>query len=197
VVVAVASAVLALLTASTLAMMGTGEDGVGAVIRLTARTSVLLFTAAFTASALRRLWPTPATRWLLRRRRQVGLSFAVSHGLHLAAIVTLATRWPDVFWPKRSVVTLVFGGIAYVFILLMAVTSNDASVRALGGKRWGLLHTVGAYWIWTIFFVSYVPRALTSPAYVPLALLVVAALGLRLIARRAAAPVLSDRPLAG
>ena len=96
---------------------------------------MLLFTAAFAASALRRLWPTSFTRWLRRRRRQVGLSFAVSHGTHLLAIVALAMRFPESFWASTSLVTIVFGGIAYVFILLMAITSNDASVRLLGGRR--------------------------------------------------------------
>ena len=51
--------------------------------------------------------------------------------------------------------------------------------------------------IWTIFFVSYVPRALKLPAYAPVALLVVGALALRLLARRAPAAVLPDRQLAG
>lgn len=185
-----------LLVLATIAVDGTGEDGVRAVIRLTARTSVLLFMTAFTASALRRLWPTTATRWLMRRRRQIGLSFAVSHGLHLAAIVTLATRWPDVFWPNTSMVTIVFGGTAYVFILLMALTSNDASVRMLGGRRWSLLHTTGMYVIWIIFLNSYAGRAVTSPAFVPLALLVVGGFVLRLASRRAAAPVVADRRLA-
>jgi methionine sulfoxide reductase heme-binding subunit len=197
VVVAISSAVIVLLVLATLAVDGTGEEGIRAVIRLTARTSVLLFTAAFTASALRRRWPTSLTRWLLRRRRQIGLSFAVSHGLHLLAIVQLATRFPDTFWPNTSMVTIVFGGLAYVFILLMALTSNDASVRLLGGRRWSLLHTTGMYVIWTIFFVSYTPRALSMPAYVPAALLVVGGLAVRLVARRAPAPVLSDRQVAG
>jgi methionine sulfoxide reductase heme-binding subunit len=197
VVVAICSAVIALLLVATVAVDGTGEEGIRAAIRLTARTSVLLFTAAFTAGALRRRWPTPLTRWLLRRRRQVGLSFAVSHGLHLLAIVLLATRFPDTFWPNTSMVTIVFGGLAYVFILLMALTSNDASVRLLGGRRWSAVHTTGMYVIWTIFFVSYVPRALAMPAYVPAALLVVGGLAVRLVARRAAAPVLSDRQVAG
>jgi hypothetical protein len=195
-VVGVSSVAILVLIAGTLAAMGTDEEGIRAVIRLTARTSVLLFTAAFAASALRRLWPTPLTKWLLRRRRQIGLSFAVSHGLHLLAIASLARLHSESFWMDRSVSTLLGGGTAYVFVLLMAITSNDASVRWLGGRRWSALHTTGSYVIWTIFFVSYVPRALQSAAYAPVALLVVGALAVRLLARRAPASVLSDRRLA-
>jgi sulfoxide reductase heme-binding subunit YedZ len=196
-VVATSTAVILALMVATVAIDGTGEEGIRAVIRLTARTSVLLFTAAFAASALRRLWPTDLTRWLRHRRRQVGLSFAASHGLHLLAIVALAVRFPASFWANTKTITLVVGGLGYVFVLLMAITSNDASVRLLGGRRWSALHTTGAYLLWFIFAQAYVPRGLMSPAYAPLAVLVVGALGLRLLARRAQAPALSDRRIAG
>lgn len=196
-VVGTSIAVILALILATIAIDGTGEEGIRAAIRLTARTSVLLFTAAFAASALRRLWQTGFTRWLRRRRRQVGLSFAASHGLHLLAIVALAVRFPDVFWPNTKTITLVVGGLGYVFVLLMALTSNDASVRLLGGRRWSALHTTGAYVLWFIFAQAYVPRGLVSPAYAPLALLVVGSLALRLLARRAQAPALSDRRVAG
>jgi len=38
------------------------------------------------ASSLRRLWPTPASAWLLRNRRWLGLSFATAQATHLVAI---------------------------------------------------------------------------------------------------------------
>jgi len=72
-----------------LAATGWTEPGVRLVIRATARTSVALFLAAFLASTLRRRWPGPATSWLLQNRRYVGLGFAVSHLLHLLAILEL------------------------------------------------------------------------------------------------------------
>ncbi|HEV7735330.1 MAG TPA: hypothetical protein VGR62_24370 [Candidatus Binatia bacterium] len=183
-VVASATAVILALIAATLLESGTGEDGVRAVIRVTARTSVLLFAAAFAARPLRTLWKSSFTAWLRRRRRQVGLAFAVSHLLHLIAIVILFARWDA----STSAVTLVFGGLGYVFILLMAVTSNDASVRWLGARRWSLLHTTGGYLLWIIFANSYIPRAIAEPAYAPLALLVVGTLVLRIVARRNTAP---------
>ena len=54
-------------------------EGSRAAIRLTARTSFLLFLAAFTASSFATLLPGPFTRFLLRERRIIGLSFAFSH----------------------------------------------------------------------------------------------------------------------
>jgi hypothetical protein len=151
---------------------------------LTARTSLLLFLLAFAASAAYRLRPGPGTRWLLANRRYVGLSFASSHLVHLLAIVALATRVPDDFWGHTQASTIVVGGIGYVFVALMAATSNDASVAWLGRRRWRLLHLVGAYWVWQVFLISYLLRATTAPAnLVPLAL-VLGAWGLRLAARR-------------
>src|SRR5579862_5883945 len=66
-------------------------DGIRLVIRATARTSLLLFTLAFSAGALATLWPSGWTRWQRRNRRYLGLSFAVSHALHAAAIMAFAT----------------------------------------------------------------------------------------------------------
>jgi methionine sulfoxide reductase heme-binding subunit len=181
--VGVASAVILALCALTLATTGAGEEGIRSVIRLTARTSIVLFLLAFTASAAFRLWGGRWPRWLLVNRRYLGLSFAVSHFLHLLALVVLAARFPDRFWGGTSASTMVVGGIGYVFVALMAATSNDASVAWLGPRRWKALHTVGAYWLWQVFLLTYglsIPRA---PGYlVPVALLL-GAWGLRLAAR--------------
>ena len=65
-------------------------EGIRLVIRATARTSLVLFVMAFTAGALVELIPSDATRWQRRNRRYLGVSFAVSHFIHLAAIVGLA-----------------------------------------------------------------------------------------------------------
>jgi hypothetical protein len=176
-----AALVLGALTAMTLAVMGTGAAGVHAVIRLTARTSLVLFTSAFTATALNRLRPGFVTRWLVANRRYLGVSFAVSHLIHLLAIVILPYVDPS-FALSRT--TAVFGGLAYVFIAAMAATSFDRSAAWLGPRRWRALHTAGVWYIWGIFALSYVPRALGSVAYVPLAVVVVAALALRILAAR-------------
>jgi hypothetical protein len=170
-----------------LAQAGTGEAGLRMWVRATARTSLVLFGAAFTASSLRSLWRTPATGWLLRQRRYLGLSFAFSHGLHLLAIIALGLVLGDAF--EIDAVTLIFGGGAYVMIALMAATSSDRAYAWLGRRRWHLLHKVGVYWIWIIFANSYTARAVmavangTEPlAYVPVALFIWTLLGLRIAA---------------
>jgi DMSO/TMAO reductase YedYZ heme-binding membrane subunit len=162
---------------------GTGEDGVRALVRATARTSLALFLSAFVASSLRRLWRSDFTAWLLRNRRYVGLSFAVSHAIHLAAIVVLARGWPESFWGKTNAVTVYGGGLGFVFVALMAATSSDAAVRWMGQRRWKRLHAVGAWYLFVIFLASYGARGFMSWGYLPASVGVFAALGLRIAAR--------------
>jgi DMSO/TMAO reductase YedYZ heme-binding membrane subunit len=170
------------MSAAVLTASGAGEEGVRALIRATARTSLAFFLAAFSASSARRLWQTPATAWWLRNRRQLGVSFAVSHALHLAAIVALAAGWPDSFRGGVDAVTLVGGGFGYAMLAAMAATSSDAAVRALGARRWRLLHRVGIWTLFLIFASNYLPAPLHDARYAPAALALVGALALRVAA---------------
>jgi hypothetical protein len=71
----------------------------------------------------------------------------------------------------------------------MTATSFDRTARAIGPRAWTILHTTGSYYVWLIFANSYISRAVMTPEYIPLAALVVAALGLRISARIAGARV--------
>lgn len=190
-------ATLALLAmiAGLLVTFGTDEPGVRVVIRATARTSFTLFLAAFVASALRRAWRTRATAWLLANRRQLGVAFAVSHVLHLLAIFALYDWSLRRFFVETGVTAVVVGGLGYAFVLAMAATSFDRTAAWLGPRRWHRLHTAGMYYLWGVFAVSYVPRALLeSPAYAPLALAAIAGLVLRVRYRRRRTAAGESRP---
>ena len=172
--------------ATTVAVLVAASDptqGARMVIRLTARTSLVLFLLAFLASALARLWPAPSTRWLLQHRRAFGLGFAFSHLVHLAAIVAFARLDGPAFMQQTSVGNIVSGGIAYVFIALMAATSWDGAVRWLGVRRWRLLHAVGAWYLWISFMVTFGKRIPVSAGYAVPVVILVAALGIKLMAR--------------
>src|SRR5262249_60975861 len=75
--VGVASALILGVCLALLAVEGVGEDGFRAVIRLTARTSLVLFLLAFTASAAFRARRGPATDSLLANRRYLVLSISI------------------------------------------------------------------------------------------------------------------------
>src|SRR5262245_53659438 len=133
---------------------GWSREGAEAAARFTARFSFLWFVAAFSASALATLWPGGWRAVMLRRRRAIGLGFAAAHFVHLGALLTVVV----LFATPASATTVIGGGAGYVFVTLMALTSNDWSVRALGPRNWKLLHTAGAYAIAIIFFISYLGR---------------------------------------
>jgi len=173
-----------------LAVWGGGEAGIRVVVRSSARSSLLLFSLAFGARALRGLWRTDATKWLLANRRYLGVSYAASHALHAGALAALYPVSTE-FAGSLDAVTLVGGGIAYAFTLAMAATSSDAAVRALGRARWRRLHLVGSWYIWLIFAQSYLPRAAEEAGYLPAAAVVLAGPALRTAAqvrRRASQP---------
>jgi hypothetical protein len=62
----------------------------------------------------------------------------------------------------------------------MTLTSFDRTAAWIGPRAWRILHTTGVYYIWLIFFISYLPRSIVSIAYAPLAIVTVATLALRL-----------------
>jgi hypothetical protein len=171
------------LEAAILAVAGTGEGGLRMVVRASARTSVVLFCAAFGASAWFRLRRDRIGRFLLLNRRYLGVSFAVSHLSHLVAIVALARTAPDFHFATPTVVV---GGLGYVFVAAMAATSFDRAAAWLGPARWRRLHLVGGWYVWLVFVVSYVPRAVSDPTAlsVAAAALLLATAGARFAARR-------------
>jgi sulfoxide reductase heme-binding subunit YedZ len=173
--------VLAVMGVAILATQGVSEAGLRTLVRATAKTSLLLFTSAFIASALNRLWRTPLSRWMLMNRRYLGVSFAVSHFLHLAAILLLASTLGTKFTIPAT--TLVGGGFGYVLIAAMTATSFDRTAAAIGPRAWAALHTTGVYYIWFIFLATYLPQAIHSLSYLVFPVVLVAAIALRLLAR--------------
>lgn len=162
---------------------GWGTEGYRVVIRATARTSLLFFLAAFTASAVARLWPGAFAHWLRRNRRQFGLSFAMSHLIHAVAIVALYRTDPATFWMLTNARSIVTGSIAYLFIAALAATSFDTVVRAMGPKAWSTLHRVGVWVIAISFIFTNGKRIPVSPWYaLPVALLALTII-LRIAAR--------------
>lgn len=169
-------------------------EGVRRVVPLTARTSLLLFLLTFTASAAARRWPNATTFWTVRHRRWIGLGFAFSHALHLVALIAFARLAPTLFHAVAMPTQFVTGGIAYLFIALMAATSSDRAVRWLGARRWRLLHLAGQWYLWVSFVVAFGKRVPGMGGYAVPVMLLMAGLVLRLATPRTeAGPRLVDR----
>jgi hypothetical protein len=161
---------------------GSDIDGLRSVIRATARTSLVLFVLAFTASAMVRLWPSEIARWLRRNRRYLGVSFSISHLIHLGALVALARVDRELFWQLTNLATIVLAGAAYVFIAAMTATSFDRTAAWLGPRKWRLLHLSGGWYIWVSFAVATGKRLPAGPVYWAMLGLVVLAAILRVVA---------------
>lgn len=129
---------------------GINEQSLRIAIRLTARTSCLLFVSAFIASPLRYFWSNHITRWLRVNRRYLGLAMAVSHGFHAIAIIGLATLTTDPSLSNNH-----GGNLGYLFILAMTATSFPSTAALLGNQNWKILHTVGMYYLWLAFIYSF------------------------------------------
>lgn len=165
-----------------MASHGWDIDGVRLAIRATARTSLVLFALAFTASAMVELLPSGATRWQRRNRRYLGVSFAVSHFIHLGVILALAALDRELFWKLTNVMTIVLAGAAYLFVAAMTATSFDRTAAWLGPRKWRLLHLIGGWYIWISFAVAVGKRVPLDSFYWPMAVLVLAIAVVRLIA---------------
>lgn len=126
--------------------------------------SFLLITLSVTP--LRRLldWP-----WLLRLRRMLGLFAFFYACLHFTTYI-----WVDQFfdWPaivkdvvKRPFITV--GFTAFVSLIPLAATSNNAMIRRMGARAWQRLH-YAVYVIATLGVVHYwwlVKKDVTQPLY--------------------------------
>ena len=156
------SVLIGLLCAATIWLGGLNEDAIRQTIRLTAATSYILLICAFTARPVFQLTRNPGAKSLLRRRRQIGISVATSHSLHLLMIFLL--NWVlfdgDVSL-RRSLADLGPGIAVYAILYIMAITSNSFSQRLLG-KTWKSLHTAGIYSLMLAFTGAYTGKALES-----------------------------------
>lgn len=151
------SVALVAMTALVLLAAGTGEPGVRMLIRATARSSALLFLVAFLARPVRQLWRTDATAFALKNRRYFGVSMAVSHLIHACAIAWLIIGFPAAY--QLNPLTLVFGGLGFVFVAALAATSSDAAFQKLGRARWTALHRTGVWYLWFIFIYTFAGNA--------------------------------------
>ena len=108
---------------------------------------LLLLTLCVTP--LRRIFPRlgsgpqafllPVLRWLLRFRRQLGIATFVYALIHTAIYIQYNTSLVDILAEALDF-KLMVGWISIGVMAILAITSNDGSVKRLGG-RWQRLHS--------------------------------------------------------
>ena len=119
---------------------------------------------------------------LLRYRRAIGLLAFYYAVLHLTTYLVLdqgldwAAIWADIV--KRPYITI--GMASFVLLVPLAATSNNASIRRLGGQAWARLHKlvyIAAAWGGALRAA----REVLAPGAAGLCGLVAALLGYRLV----------------
>jgi DMSO/TMAO reductase YedYZ heme-binding membrane subunit len=178
---ALISLALVAMAAAIAAGISPAELAARTLIVWTARTSLVLFALAYAARPLVQLRPSPAAKALLARRKWLGLGFAVSHGLHLAAILWLASPDFGAFVRAQAPTTAV-AALTFVLIGAMTVTSIESVKRAMPARAWRRLHWTGMQLAFLAFTSTYAGAIGRHPLYA-----VPAALCLAIGALRAAA----------
>jgi len=158
---------------------GITEEATRINMRFSARIAALLFSLAFMASSLQYFFKGEATFWVLANRKFFGISFAIIHLIHLALIGFLHFKYHPIFFIAKTS-SLLSGGLAFLFIALMLLTSFKKFSSLISKKTWKVLHTLGGYWIWLIFMISYMKRVDTEIEYLPLVVILLVAFILRI-----------------
>lgn len=165
---------------SVFSLYGFTEDATRICIRISARISFMFFCIAFMASSLQYFIKGQFTFWLLMNRKFIGVTFAIVHLIHLCFLGMLQLEFHPVF-ELADLTSLIGGGGAYVFVVLMLITSFDLAKSKISSKNWKIIHTIGGYWIAAVFLTSYGKRSLTEWEYIPLLCLLLVALLLRAV----------------
>ncbi len=149
--------VLAAPGAFILQRFASGALSYGEFIHWSGDISVWLLIAALAVTPLRRVVKGGFNLWLGKRRRDIGVaSFGYAAG-HLGAYL-LRKADPARIWDEGMEPGLLTGWIAFVILLALALSSNDASVRWLKAG-WRRLHWLvypaailtAAHWVLTAF----------------------------------------------
>lgn len=154
------------------------DDQIGLLLRVTARLAFALLLLAYVAQPLVQLFGVGQP--LLRRRRHLGWCMAVVHTIHFGFVIAYLRQTGETLEP----IVLLFGGLAFLLMWLMALTSNRVSQRYLGAN-WRRLHLIGIHYLWLIFMQTFAGIAAaesSNPLYWLLIGMGLLALGLRLSA---------------
>jgi hypothetical protein len=163
---------------------GPGEWLVGA-LRATARWSFILFWLATVGGALSTLFGS-RFRPLAQRARDLGLSYASAHLVHVGLVV-----WIFYYSIRHSLPTppLRFFGIAVLWTYLIAILSFRPASALIGARATRIIRWIGVEYITLAFFVDFKKNPFEKDlshivSYAPFLVLTVAAPLLRLIAAR-------------
>jgi len=119
---------------------GLGANPVEKLLHLTGEIAIWMLGAVLALSPLRALFPkSRIVAALNRHRRAIGVSACIYALLHLAAHVVYEGGL-DGLLRSFSKPFIWYGAAGLSILIILAVTSNQFSIRSLGGRNWKLLH---------------------------------------------------------
>ncbi len=144
-------------------------DSSGAWVRSFAFTGLTLISLALFSSTIFKWFPKTARLW--RWRRWLGVSGFLFITLHVATIVGVIFKFQFnlLYFSFNPWVNLIIPGtLAYIILLVMAITSTDTMVSKLKPKRWKFIHRLIylAYIAALLHFLFIHPQAIKNiPGY--------------------------------
>ncbi len=143
------------------AAAGLADDDIRLLLRLTAQVAFVVLLLVFIARPLRDLIKTPLTLTLLKNRKQLGVTFAGIHTVHMTLIFYRAQQISDF---EFSLASNLLGMVTYVIIYLMLITSFSGPAKAIGPKAWRILHKAGLFLVTAVFAQTQLPRSMDDLA---------------------------------
>jgi hypothetical protein len=117
------------------------------ITRFSGSVSLFLFSVIF----LLYNKPYTITAWLSDK---FYLLFAIVHGIHLAELLTFVNLADVEVVPYR----LAGGCMAYLFVFLMPFLQSFKMRGHISKRTYSIVETIFIYYIWLVFFLTYLPR---------------------------------------
>lgn len=116
-----------------------GANPIEFITRSTGTWVLIFLLITLTVTPLRRI---TGWQWLIKLRRMLGLFAFFYACLHFTTYI-----WLDQFFDVQEIIKdvikrpfITIGFASFILLIPLAVTSTNAMVRRLGGKRWQALH---------------------------------------------------------
>jgi hypothetical protein len=140
---------------SALLIFGFNLQALQTTTRYSGRLSLFIFSFIFlTQNNKEKITP-----WLSDKPFHV---FAVIHGIHLIELLLFVFLSEIKLVPYK----LLGGFIAYLFIFLMPVFDHLRNKKRISFTRFFIIETIFLYYVWSIFFITYLTRVLGKASIV-------------------------------
>jgi len=127
---------------------GTSLESLQAVTRFSGRASLAIFSVIFLFQNHRHV----NVKTILSN--QYSLVFAIAHGIHLLQLLTYVYLSGNELIPVR----LAGGFLAYALIFVMPYAQQLSENNKISARAFSTLTLIYLYYVWFIFFMSYLPR---------------------------------------